>query len=347
MAVIDVEGLTGEVSPDAPCGEDLEYDADFIQLEQAAHGKEAQQMGDAVIEGAGPDWKTVKKLAIGLCGRTKDLRVATYLARALAVTDGLVGLKEGLEVLKAITVTYWPDVHPQLDPDDDNDPTFRVNTYASLIDPDSTLKNLREAPLVTSRVAGSFTLRDIQMASGEIAVPEGVDAPQQSVIDGVFEEMDLDELRASAEAAVESISLVGEIEQFVTEQVGAAQAPDLTDFAEAMKPIQHVLSDQLSRRGVADPAQEAAADAPAAGGAAPAAAAPVPTGEIATREDAIRALDRVISYFNKYEPSSPIPLLLTRAKRLVSKSFMEIMQDLAPDGLAQAQMMGGVDPKQE
>jgi type VI secretion system protein ImpA len=31
-----------------------------------------------------------------------------------------------------------------------------------------------------------------------------------------------------------------------------------------------------------------------------------------------------------------------RAKRLVSKSFMEVLEDIAPDGLSQAQLIGGV-----
>jgi type VI secretion system protein ImpA len=88
-----------------------------------------------------------------------------------------------------------------------------------------------------------------------------------------------------------------------------------------------------------------AAPAPAAG-AAPAAGGFSMTGEITTREQAVQTLDRVIEYFRKHEPSSPIPLLLMRAKRLVSKSFMEIMRDLAPDGLAQAQIFGGLSEEE-
>jgi type VI secretion system protein ImpA len=348
MGVIDVDGLVGEISPDKPCGEDLEYDAEFSELERAAQGQEAHQMGDAVIEGSGPDWKAVKRLSLSLFTRTRDMRVAAYLIRALIHTDGFPGLRDGLLVLKGILNSFWEEVHPQLDPEDDNDPTFRMNTLSSFIDPGTTLRSLREAPLVSSKILGVFSMRDIQMANGDIPAPQGKEAPQASVIDGAFQEMDLEELQATAEAANQAVEELKAIEDFVTTQVGAAQAVDLSAFAQEMKPIQQVLSDQLGRRGVAAPGAEAEADAPAAGGAA--AAAPAAglsmTGEIQSREDAIRMLDKVIEYFNKYEPSSPIPLLLVRAKRLVSKSFMEIMQDLAPDGLAQAQMMGGVDPNQ-
>ena len=42
------------------------------------------------------------------------------------------------------------------------------------------------------------------------------------------------------------------------------------------------------------------------------------------------------------EPSSPIPLLLERAKRLVSKDFLEVLADIAPDALATARTAAGL-----
>jgi type VI secretion system protein ImpA len=38
-------------------------------------------------------------------------------------------------------------------------------------------------------------------------------------------------------------------------------------------------------------------------------------------------------------------LLLTRAKRLVTKDFLEILQDLTPDAVAQAKSLGGINDK--
>ena len=65
-------------------------------------------------------------------------------------------------------------------------------------------------------------------------------------------------------------------------------------------------------------------------------------GEIKSRQDAIRAIDAAVLFFRKYEPSSPVPLLLERARRLVAKDFMEVLKDIAPDGLPQARIIGGV-----
>jgi type VI secretion system protein ImpA len=81
-------------------------------------------------------------------------------------------------------------------------------------------------------------------------------------------------------------------------------------------------------------------DAAAAPGAATRAA---PSGEVNSRQDVIRLLDKICAYYEKHEPSSPVPLLLTRARRLVDKSFIEILQDLAPEGLGQARQVGGIE----
>jgi type VI secretion system protein ImpA len=64
--------------------------------------------------------------------------------------------------------------------------------------------------------------------------------------------------------------------------------------------------------------------------------------DIKSRQDAIRALDAVAAFFRSHEPSSPVPLFVERAKRLVSKSFMEVLEDIAPEGLSQAQLIGGI-----
>ena len=65
-------------------------------------------------------------------------------------------------------------------------------------------------------------------------------------------------------------------------------------------------------------------------------------GVIKSREDAIRALDAVAEFFRRNEPSSPVPLFCDRAKRLVSKDFLEVLADIAPEALAQARAAGGV-----
>jgi type VI secretion system protein ImpA len=67
------------------------------------------------------------------------------------------------------------------------------------------------------------------------------------------------------------------------------------------------------------------------------------SGSINSREDVVRLLDRVCDYYARVEPSSPVPLLLVRAKRLVNKDFLEAIRDIAPGGLAEVKVIGGID----
>jgi len=65
--------------------------------------------------------------------------------------------------------------------------------------------------------------------------------------------------------------------------------------------------------------------------------------KIKSRVEAIQTLDKVCDYFEQSEPSSPLPLLLRRARRLSMKSFLEIIQDISPDGIDQVTALGGLD----
>ena len=83
---------------------------------------------------------------------------------------------------------------------------------------------------------------------------------------------------------------------------------------------------------------EAAGDARSGAGPPVRTAAP---GTIGSRADVERALDRIIEYYNESEPSSPLPILLKRARRLIGADFMTILQDIAPQGVENAQLIGG------
>jgi type VI secretion system protein ImpA len=105
-----------------------------------------------------------------------------------------------------------------------------------------------------------------------------------------------------------------------------------------LSPLARLFALYLPGRLVAPPAGPAPATATGTDGAV------MPVGSITSRQDAIRALDAVAEYFRRNEPSSPIPLFVDRAKRLVAKDFLEVLADIAPDALAQARAAGGVTP---
>ncbi|SUB69206.1 Uncharacterized protein conserved in bacteria [Pluralibacter gergoviae] len=79
---MNIDEFLTPVSHEQPCGDNLEYDADFQAMEQASQGKAEQQFGDTIIPAEPADWMQVEKLASDLLARTKDLRVMVSLTHA-------------------------------------------------------------------------------------------------------------------------------------------------------------------------------------------------------------------------------------------------------------------------
>jgi type VI secretion system protein ImpA len=59
----------------------------------------------------------------------------------------------------------------------------------------------------------------------------------------------------------------------------------------------------------------------------------------------VKLLDKICTYYEKNEPSSPVPLLMQRARRMVTMNFLEIMKDLADKGLPQVEAVAGKETK--
>jgi type VI secretion system protein ImpA len=353
MSSIDVERLLAPISDDSPSGEDLEYDPSFMEMEQAAEGKPEQQYGDTIIPAEEPDWKEVRRLAVDLLSRTKDLRVVATLSRAMLATEGLGGFADCLKLTRGYVEQYWSSVHPKLDPSDDNDPTIRVNTVQSLSDLGSTVRLLKTAPLVESRMAGRFGLTDVQIANGEINPPAGMESPPtKQLIEGAFMDVDLQTLKGTSAAIRDSIGHAQGIEAAFAKEVGAVNGVNLELLVKHLKLTERVVSEALGKRASGSVEElEPSADAGAG-------TSESPSGqrrdaeqrieiraEISSREDVIRTLDKICQYYHRWEPSSPVPLLLHRAKRLATMGFLDILQDLTPSGVEQVKALGGLSDK--
>lgn len=347
MSAIDVQKLLEPISAEDPCGLDLEYDAAFGELERTAQRKPERQMGETIIPAEEPVWGDVKKKSLELLGRTKDLRIAVHLIHALVGVNGLEGLADGLELIHGLLVRHWEKVHPLLDPDDNNDPTFRVNIIASLSSPETLVPLTRQASVLSARGIGQIKVRDLLAVLNSSAAPSADDSQVDGpAIEAAFMACDSNEIQDVYSTLDRCVSSLGAIETVLVERVGAAQTADLGLLIEILKKTKQFVSDRLGENHQGEEEGDAVNNEPSS---ADPASTPVGSrtkplvGDIASREDAVRMIDKVSEYFHRYEPSSPVPILLNRAKRLVSKNFFEIIEDIAPEGLAQIQKLGGID----
>jgi type VI secretion system protein ImpA len=342
MSKIDVDALLRAVDPDAPCGPNLEYDPLFVALEQAVLGKPEVQYGASITAAVPPDWKLVRRMAGDLLARSRDVRLAVHLLRASLALDGIGGLADAMRLIERLLDEQWASVHPELDADDDMDPMLRLNSLAILADRETVLKELKEATLVVLPGLGPFSLRTLDIANGDLAPTAGQAKISLASIELALADVDAASLGAVADALQRAFDSVLNIETLLVRQVGSSQALNLDGLTRSLKRGADFLAQQLaSRPGASAPA--AAVAAAVAGAPAPdGAAAPVaPPGAVSGRDDVLRMLDKMIDYYRQSEPSSPVPLLLERARRLVPKSFIEIMEDLAPEGMSQLKVIRG------
>lgn len=360
MAFIDIEKLLRDISPDAPCGPDLEYDAEFVALLQDAEGKPAKFTPDGhlVDEGEDPNWREIKDRCIAMFDRTIDLRIAMLLMNALMCQHGLGGLRDGLRLLSELHERHWDQFHPQLDPDDDNDPLMRMNLIASLAapigadgDPLRFHERLRNVPLAESRQLGNFSLRDLLVAAGEVTPASSTTPPPtEGLIDGAFKDTDGEALKQTGEAATEALTLSRDLDQWLTTKVGAANAANLSPWHDLLADLNKRLSARITSRfpgeAVASPEDTGGEAGGAVGQPQQASGGTSLSGGVHSREDVLRALNKVLDYYASYEPSSPVPILIRRAQRLVTMEFMDIIRELSPAAIDQLRVIGGEEAMQ-
>ncbi len=270
-----------------------------------------------------------------------------HLATARLHLHGLVGFAAVVTSIRHEIETNWQHVHPQLDPDDDNDPMQRANALLPLRDKQRVLRTLRDLRLAGNRVE-RVSWRDIAVMTGAIEPEPGVEKRSEAAVLGAFSKTDPAEL-AATEAALDTLMLeIPGIADAFDRSAGVGSSPDFEPLTALLREMQRDVS-RFRAASAEAPAQEADAATDDTGNGVVAASAAARGGHaslksiasLSRRDEAIYALDLAAAYFRVQEPSSPLPLLIERAKRLAGMEFMDILRDLAPDGLSQAQLVAG------
>ncbi|MGR3562724.1 MAG: type VI secretion system protein TssA [Heliomarina sp.] len=337
---------------DAPSGENLEYDPVFVEMELAGQPGEDSQFGGEVDD---PDYGEVQKKALEVLAQSHDLRAAVYLADAILHSEGLSGFADVTTYIRGCLEEYWATCHPELDEDDDDDPTMRINTIQGLCGnpggqsgPSPVYRSLQRAPLTESRAFGRLSMRDIEIAEGKRSAPEGAqNVPDMTTVAAAFQDSDSEKLKALQAALKTAADNLKAISKVFDENT-PGQGPELDPVIKLVMQMGKAIASHAEGDAPEEAADEtgesaAPADSVAGDSAAPVRAGGGAVGGIKSPTDVANALDRIIEYYQKYEPSSPLPILLKRAKRLVNADFLTVMKDLAPDGMSNVNLIGGLD----
>jgi type VI secretion system protein ImpA len=341
----DLSHLLQPIDAQPPCGVDCEYDQGFLALSQAVAGKAEQQFGDTVIAAVEPDWRLVEQMASELLGRTKDLRVAAWLTQAATQMHGMQGYAAGIGLIHQLCDQYWDDVHPRMVIDGEDDPYMRINALGALSDGTGSyadgspmMQSLRSILLVNKGLP--LTIRDIEQAITNDSAARYADTQIVSVL---------------TDALADGVAAIGEFEMAARSIAGlgslieSRMSTDRPDFS-ALNNLAKSVTSAITRARVAgntDLSEASSAEgADASSGLAGAQGVSAP-GEIRSRDDVRRTLQRVCTYLERYEPSNPASLFARRAEHMLDKSFLDIVRELSPDTVSHMQMLTGAKSSED
>lgn len=331
---IEDAALLEPITAEAPCGESLE------DTQLLASFDSYGLFGRAAPLNAETDWRELRDRSREALEKSKDFRLLTHLACAVLRTRGFGAFVETLTVAARWLEQWGDEVFPRID----EDAILRRSALNGFADRMAIVDGVRRASILKHPQFGSVSIRDIEIATGQLALPEGETAAFSEEQLGGFlagtPVEDVQGLQRQLEAALASLKSV---EEAMRSRSGVQAAPDFTILSDPLARTLKRVNDSLATR-TSESSNEVTegGDTSCVDAGSPGSAGGAPIGVVRNRQDATRALDAVADFFRTHEPSSPIPLLIERAKRLVAKNFLEVLAELAPEALAPAKAASGV-----
>lgn len=341
---LDVARLLAPISPDSPAGINVRNDGVgapiYYRIKDArATARDAERRTEAEPESGGvaPEWREILTLADEvLSAHGKDLEVSAWLLEAALRVDGFAGLRDALSVVDGLIERYWDTLHSL----DDDDVAGKVAPLAGLNglgNEGALIQPLRLAP-ITSATAGEagglwhyMVMRKKGAAAAEaVQLAAAARATSPSEFAAIYADL--------AACADTFAAMTARLDDLCGEYTPPSStiANTLTDAKEALRHVSGLSTEFLT--GSPDPHAAPGIDRVApplpeppieVSAAAPVVAAgPAP---LNTREDALRELARVATFFRQHEPNSPTADTLETLIRRARLPLRELLAELIPD----------------
>lgn len=335
---INISNLISELESQG-CGDDLEYDPDFLELSKEVAGGEEAQYGEHVYTPEPINWLVVESLCLKLFQRTQDLRVGVFLARARLELGGLSSFIDGVRMLLFLLRERWDCVHPQLLAEEQFDPLIRINVLAELVVPSTVIATLRGQSLARSETGEELRCADLALiASGEASNERNECLAR---LGRFIEPRCSAEVMKSLDKLNHLKSLLIDIGKILDTHTGLCAISPLQPLVELLQQWIQVLEGRLGNTNT-----QAVINLASFGDAMMNSNHPfIQVGECRSREEVVKMLEAIEVYYHRHEPSSPVPMLLRRVKRLVGMEFMDIITELAPTNVDDIRALGGTQEK--
>lgn len=308
--------LAEPISADNPCGASLEETQTLVAVEAY------RVFGRLTPAESEPDWRGLRARCVAALKESKDLRILAHFMAASIRVDSLADVLRIYPLVDTWLSRYWDTLYPLID----DDAITRRNALTLFADRVAAVDALRRMPLVSDQRFGSFCVRDLDIASGVLLQKEsGTPKVSTDLIHAALTAADpqaLQNLSDCVNAATNALQSVETI--MLSRGGGSAMVPDLGPLTQTLERIRETLAPHIIiAKSESAVSESSSTDAPVANS--------MDVGSVSSRQDVLRALDAVMTYYTRSEPSSVVPVVVERAKRLVSMSFLDALAEVAPD----------------
>jgi len=335
------QNMLQDISGGLPCGESLEYDANFIMLQSKLQPKHDVEYGNFVETAEPINWTEIENDALKILKKCKDIRLVITLMRCRLRKIGVIALHEGLVILKSLLDNYPNDLHPQLVDEGEFEPLMRANAFAELDDTNGFLADFRNQ-LLPKASGLQISIRDFEKA---ISTPREEGALTESTLSALFyewsehNEKDIVSLNESYntllilkkklketlfEDAPDFIRLENILSAFCREQTPPSQEYHSNEIESS--PYQHQDDSVGEPTSISsDGAKQIITEINTLS---------KEHRKIESRDDAISRMKEVRSWFTAMEPSSPVIILLELAENSTGKSFAQLLKKFPSEIIA-------------
>lgn len=317
--MLDLDALLAPISDDAPAGQDLSFSTEFDRIQEYRRADDPTlDQGEWQTEIKYADWSNVLRSCTELLQtRTKDLRLAGWLAEAATQVRGFPGLTDGYRLMAGLCERYWDQVHPVAY---DGDQEERIGNLSWLLS--NSLQWLRNVPIAAAP-QGRFSLGDFEAAHSRHGHEDAGDGrPSLEQLDAARRDTPAEFYRQVLAALPECGQALAALQAAVDERLGL-DGPSFSAVREQIEHLQRTVQRFARESGLLldgdTGADEADADFAFAGSAADEAGPPAPArgaaGAPTTRKEALAQLRQVAEFFRRTEPHSPVAYLAEKAAR--------------------------------
>ncbi len=344
MSELDHDALLQPISEDLPCGEDMQFSAEFDSIRDMRRADDPTlDQGVWVRDLKVADFVGVRALTLRLLReRSKDLRLCGWLTEACSRIDGFAGMAQALGLTTALCDAYWDSVYPLPDGDDQDERIGNLNWLLKQVeDLAATLPLIANGPLQPGR-------RSIE--STRATTPSDDDSEHrrqaeelQTAIQKTPGSRILGHMQ-SVQAAFDQLVIL----QQVIDNKLPDDGPSFSAARQSLGDTLHLLKRIAKEKGLVE---TNAVDSGASATEPEAAAAntspsQVVQGPLQSRAQALQQLRQVAAYFRQTEPHSPVAYLAEKAARWGEVPLHDWLRTVVKDPavLNNLQELLGVEP---